>query len=110
MKDRKPYQTYIDALRRQVCAVCLDGRGDGSCGLTRRRCALDAHLPRVLEAIADVKSNRMHDYVEAIESEVCSSCDQLGHDGGCRLRSLGECALATYLSLVVDAVEEARQM
>lgn len=102
-------EAYMDAVRRHVCAVCLDGRGDGSCGVTGRLCAIEAHLPRVVEAIAAVQSNRMEDYVKAIESQVCGVCEQVGPDGNCRLRNLGECALATYLYLVVDAVDEARQ-
>ena len=39
------FAAYADALRREVCRSCLDGRGDGSCGLTSRACPLDAQLP-----------------------------------------------------------------
>jgi hypothetical protein len=108
MMDQEPYQRYLDAIRRKVCVVCLDGRGDGRCGLSGRVCAIEAHLPGVIEAVAAVRSDRMDDYARAIESQVCGACDQGGIDGECRRRDLGECALATYLYLVVDAIEEAR--
>ena len=102
-------EAYMEALRRHVCAVCLDGRGDGSCGLNGRHCALEVHLPRVVEVIAAVQSNRMDDYIKAIESQICGVCE-LGEPGAnCRLRNAGECALASYLSLVIDAVEEVNQ-
>jgi len=109
MKDAKSYQPYLEAIRRRVCAICLDGPGDGTCRLTGRLCAIEAHLPQVVEAIAAVQSNQMEHYVRAIESQVCSVCDQAGPAGGCRVRDRGECALATYLYLVVDAIEEARR-
>ena len=106
-EDRR--EEYMEAIRRHVCAVCLDGRGDGSCGINGRLCALEDHLPRVVEAIAAVQSNRMDDYIKAIESQICSACEHARPGANCRLRSVGDCALATYLYLVVDAVEEVNQ-
>ena len=47
-------QPYIDAIRRNVCSVCGDQAGDGSCE-TRRgvQCALDAYLILVVDAIEE---------------------------------------------------------
>ena len=100
---------YRDAIRRRVCSPCLDGRGDGTCGLSGRTCALDVHLPRIVEAILAVDSTRMDDFIAAIEAEICAGCESRGSGGACRLRDQGDCALATYLPLVVDAVEEVHQ-
>jgi hypothetical protein len=100
---------YRDAIRRRVCSPCLDGRGDGTCGLSGRACALDVHLPRVVEAILAVDSHRMDDFIAAIEAEICADCESPGSGGTCRLREQGDCALSTYLPLVVDAVGEVRQ-
>jgi hypothetical protein len=48
-------QPYIDAIRRDVCSVCGDQRADGSCDTRQQvRCALDAYLMLVVEAIEDV--------------------------------------------------------
>jgi hypothetical protein len=45
---------YIDAIRRNVCSVCTDHAGGGSCALRQEvRCALDAYLLLVVEAIED---------------------------------------------------------
>ena len=108
MKDDDLYRAYRDAIRRRVCAPCLDGKGDGSCGLTGRICAIEGHLPRVIEAICAVESDRMIDYMAAIEAQVCGSCQQPSPTGDCHLRDTGDCALSAYLSLVVDAVEDVR--
>jgi hypothetical protein len=47
-------QHYIDAIRRNVCSICIDQSGDGSCE-TRQHvaCALDAYLLLVVDAIEE---------------------------------------------------------
>jgi hypothetical protein len=100
---------YMEAIRRRVCAVCLDGRDDRSCGLTGRTCAVEEHLPQVVRALSAVSSGNMQDYEEALRAQVCSRCDHQDDRGVCRLRDRADCALDAYLSLVLDAVEEVNQ-
>lgn len=97
---------YLEAIRRRVCAVCLDGRDDGSCGLTGRVCAVESHLPQLVEALSSVESAHIEDYEAAMRARVCSSCRHQDPAGVCRLRDKGDCALDAYLMLVLDAVEE----
>lgn len=85
------YQAYWGAIQRRACALCLDAADDGSCGLPLGgTCALPAELPAIVEAILLVQSDRMDDYVKAIEAAVCAR------------------GLYTYLPLVVDAIEEVK--
>jgi hypothetical protein len=101
------YRDYRDALRRRVCAVCLDSKDDGSCGLTSpAACAIERHLPRIVEAVLDVRTRRDDAYAAAIEARVCSHCDDRDGLGLCHLRRAGRCALAVYLPLIVEAIEE----
>ena len=99
-------RAYWDAILRRVCSVCLDQADDGSCGLTRRRCAIQGHLPAVVQAVASTQSDRMADYEAAIRAQVCAPCGKEDEQGRCEMRDRGECALDTYLYLVVEAVEE----
>jgi hypothetical protein len=100
-------QPYREAIRRRVCAVCLDSADDGSCRLSgRRTCAIDEHLPRVLEAIRDVQERRCDSYASAVEARVCRHCAAWDARGGCALRQTGRCALDVFLPLVVGAIEE----
>ena len=47
-------QQYIDAIRRNVCAVCADQASDESCETRQQvRCALDAYLLLVVDAIEE---------------------------------------------------------
>lgn len=102
------YEEYLDAIRRKVCSVCLDRRDDGSCGLSHRTCAIEVHLPRVVETVLRIESDRIDEYVAAIEAEVCGRCES-GQGERCENREKGECALNTYLFLVVEAVQDVRR-
>ncbi|HET8644127.1 MAG TPA: hypothetical protein VFO85_01485 [Vicinamibacteria bacterium] len=110
MSDTKDeaYDVYRDAIRERVCSVCLDQKDDGGCGLDRRTCALEEHLPGVVEAVLAVESENMADYEGAIRALVCSHCGLEDERGRCRVRERGQCALDTYLYLVVEAVEQVR--
>jgi hypothetical protein len=103
------YRAYWDAIQRRACAVCLDAANDGSCGLPAgRTCALPANLPAIVTAVLGVTSDRMDDYVTAIERAVCAQCAEQDADGRCGRRDRVECGLYTYLPIVVDAIEEVR--
>jgi hypothetical protein len=105
MQSGERYRAYAEAIRRRVCSVCLDQADDGSCGLSGRVCALERHLPALVDALAGIRSERMADYVAAIEAQVCGRCEQ-DPSGACRVRDGAGCALYSYLSLVVEAVED----
>jgi hypothetical protein len=102
------YEAYRAAIRSRVCSVCLDQKDDGSCGLQRRACALEVHLPAMVNAVLAVQSDRMEDYETAMRALVCVPCGLEDGAGRCQLRDLAECALSTYLYLVVDAVADVR--
>jgi hypothetical protein len=106
MQRDERYQAYWEAIRRRVCSVCLDNADDGSCGLGGRACAIEAHLPRLVETILSVESGRMDEFVTAVESQICGQCTDQDPQGFCRLRQRGDCALSIYLPLVVEAIEE----
>ena len=100
------YQAYWNAIRQKVCSVCLDQANDGSCGLTRRTCAIEKHLPRLAQVLSSIDSPRMDEYVAAVQTQICSQCPEQDAEGRCDLRNAGECALDAYLFLVLEAVEE----
>ena len=99
------YEPYREAIRRRVCAICLDGADDGSCTLPTA-CAIDEHLPRLVDAILDVRRRRDDAYAAAVEARVCAHCSHRDELGFCRLRRDGRCAMRVYLPLVIEAVEE----
>lgn len=101
------YKLYREAIRRRVCAICLDGADDGACGLSGAPlCAIDEHLPRLVAAILDVRSRQDDAYAAAVEAKVCSHCSHRDGLGLCHLRRDGRCTLSVYLPLVVEAIDE----
>src|SRR5271169_1624563 len=103
------HPTYLQAVRREVCGVCLDQRNDGNCGLPNRVCAIQRHWPAITKAVGGIHSDRMDAYYDAIESQVCRNCSEQDAEGHCSLRQTGDCALHSYLSLVVGAIEEGKR-
>jgi hypothetical protein len=101
------YRAYREAIRRRVCAICLDGGEDGSCGLAGPpACAIEELLPRLVGAILDVRRRHDDAYAAAVEARVCSHCSHRDSLGLCRLRRDGRCTVSVYLPLVIEAVDE----
>jgi hypothetical protein len=100
---------YVSAINRHVCPVCVDAVYSEAnqfvrCGLPAHvKCPLILHLPKVVQALRSVDSPRVEDYLVAVRREVCTACEH-SHDGFCTLRLKGECALDTYLPLVLDEI------
>jgi hypothetical protein len=101
------YRAYREAIRRRVCAVCLDGADDGGCTLAGPpACAIEEHLGRLVDAILDVRSRHDDAYAAAVEARVCTYCTHRDALGLCRLRRDGRCTVSVYLPLVVEAIDE----
>jgi hypothetical protein len=96
---------YLDAIRARVCHVCLDQADGGGCGLTKRLCAIEGHLPRLASVLSHIDSRSMDDYDAAVRAEICPSCANQDAQGHCAARAAHDCALLTYLPLVLDAIE-----
>jgi hypothetical protein len=95
-------------VRNRICKVCTERTIDGQCGLEEpSSCALFRLFPQVAQAIQSVKSDDIHQYIDAIRKNVCSVCSGQASDGSCEARQEVRCALDAYLLLVVDAIEEA---
>jgi len=100
-------ETYHDALKERVCGICLDRKDDGSCGLPEgRTCALELHLPVIIQAVQSVHSDRIEDYANAIRETVCFQCPNQDETGRCQFRLHMDCALDNFAYLVVNAIEE----
>ncbi len=52
--DSDQVEPYIQAIRENVCSVCVEQRLDGSCDLRdQARCALDAYLIPIIDIIEE---------------------------------------------------------
>ncbi|MFQ5750663.1 MAG: hypothetical protein ACE5HI_01590 [bacterium] len=107
-------QEYLEAIRRRVCSVCIDGIfEDGHqfvrCGLpSDRTCPIELYLPQVIEVVKSVDSPNMEDYLTILRDKVCASCEQT-EEGTCDLRLKADCALDRYFMLVAGAIEAVQE-
>ncbi len=105
---QRPLGELEAAIRDRICRVCSDRKMDGTCGLEEpSACALFRLFPLVANAILSVDSDDIQDYIVAIRRDVCSVCTAQDNRGECGLRQEVQCALDSYLLLVVEAIEEA---
>ena len=71
-------------VRDRICHVCTERTDTGECGREDPSgCALFRLFPQVAKAIQSVKSDDIHEYIEAIREEVCSVCAGRNADGSC---------------------------
>lgn len=105
----QPYQEYLDAIREQVCPVCMDsvmyGKQFARCGLPAdRACPIELYLPQVVEVVESVESPLITDYISTLRDKVCAFCENSDGDF-CALRLHADCALDRYFMLVAEAVQ-----
>ena len=101
------YQPYWQAIRTKVCTKCIDGDGFGNCRLDPAiECALQQYLPLIVQAVSQVKSAEMEDYIRELRAITCTQCSRQSVNGYCMLRNEVDCALDRYFPLVVEAIEE----
>ena len=95
-------------VRERICRVCSDRNVDGTCGLEEpAECALFRLFPQVAHAIQSTNSDDIQDYINTIRRDVCAVCTAQATDGSCDVRQQVQCALDSYLLLIVEAIEEA---
>lgn len=104
---RAGYQAYREALRRRVCAICLDGADDGRCGLAPDEpCPVEEHLVALVDLLVGMRNRRDTQCAAAVEAQICSRCTRREPSGRCARRDDGRCALAVFLPLIVEAIGE----
>jgi hypothetical protein len=100
---------FMHAVQERVCANCIDSDGYGTCRLSAsQQCAVTLYLPKIVETVLSVQSERMDPYVQELRRVVCGQCTHQSADGKCSLRTELECGLDRYFPLVVEAIEEVK--
>jgi hypothetical protein len=103
-------ERFRAALKERVCGICFDRNDDGTCGLPEGRvCAIEAHLPAIVNAVEAEHGFDLAPYVEGIRTKVCPNCNQ-DASGRCVFRESFDCAVDNLIYLVVEAIEEVQQV
>jgi hypothetical protein len=58
--DSDNIEDYRNAIRENVCSVCIDQTLDGSCERREKACALDGYLEQIVEAVEEATGRRLN--------------------------------------------------
>lgn len=90
---------YLDEIRSQVCANCVERPPGGPpCEPLGKMCGVERHLPDLIEAIHDVHSVSIVPYWDSNQRQICDHCSF-------RHSSMCPCPMDYLLVLIVEAVE-----
>jgi hypothetical protein len=74
-------QAYREAIQIYACSRCPEKLAGGPpCEPLGKRCALELHLPDLLDAVRAVRSAAIEPYLESIHRRVCNQCSLPGLD------------------------------
>jgi hypothetical protein len=91
---------YLDEIREQVCSRCVERPPGGPpCAPLGKDCGVELHLPALVKAIHEVRSDTIAPYLEHDRQQICANCAFL-HSSIC------PCPMDYLLVLIVDAVEK----
>ncbi|MBI2094721.1 MAG: hypothetical protein HYT89_00955 [Candidatus Omnitrophica bacterium] len=97
---------YEEAIRRHVCAKCVDLGEDGFCRTKDPQgCGIFRNLLGLVEVALNLHELRLGPYIRAVRSHVCSQCVNSMPGEKCPIRESLDCGLDRYLGLVFEAIE-----
>jgi len=90
---------YLEEIRKQVCSRCVERPSGGPpCAPLGKECGVELHLPEIVKAIHEVRSNSIGPYLDNNRAKVCETC-ALHHSSVC------PCPMDYLAVLLVQAVE-----
>jgi hypothetical protein len=90
---------YLDEIRKQVCSRCIERPPGGPpCAPLGKECGVETHLPELIQAIHEVRSDLIGPYLDHNRREICEHCVKL-HSSDC------PCPMDYLAVLLVEAVE-----
>jgi len=88
---------YLTEIREQVCSRCVERPPGGPpCAPLGKVCGVELHLPKIIDAIHEVRSEWMGPYLE--HNAICAHC--VHHQ-----TSICPCPMDYLATLLVEAVE-----
>jgi len=90
---------YLDEIREQVCSRCVERPPGGPpCAPVGKQCGVELHLPQIVDAIHEIRSDWIKPYLENNRQRICETC-ALHHSDIC------PCPMDYLAVLLVQAVE-----
>ncbi|MFQ5928848.1 MAG: hypothetical protein ACE5MK_04060 [Acidobacteriota bacterium] len=104
MLTKRELQQLDRRLKDLICSECIVA---GTCTSPLGECPISLHLPRLVEVVRSVQSDRMEPYVQKVREDVCTLCrSALFPRGECDFREEGHCVLDAYLLPIVTTIDD----
>ena len=103
-------ETIEARLREKICPKCVRFTSDHQCSLPPDvECFLFQNLGKFVDIVRTTHSSSIVPYLDQLRAQVCSTCHE-DQRGSCPFRNQLDCALDTYLPLIVDEIESALEL
>lgn len=90
---------YLEEIRREVCSRCVERPPGGPpCAPLGKPCGIELHLPELIDAIHEKRSDLIAPYLQNNREKICEHCS-LHHSSNC------PCPMDYLAVLLVQAVE-----
>jgi hypothetical protein len=90
---------YLEEIRKRVCGRCIERPPGGPpCAPLGKECGVEMHLPELIRAIREVRSDLIAPYLDNNRRTICEHCAHR-HSSDC------PCAMDYLAVLLVEAVE-----
>lgn len=100
-------EKYIDAVRKNICSICVDSTEKGECRLNEKEvCAVEYFLPQIVDVVHNTETDEYEKYYRNLKNTVCKECRASDETGDCYLREDANCSLDRYFHLIVDTVQK----
>jgi hypothetical protein len=94
---------YLEEIRREVCSHCVERPPGGPpCAPLGKQCGIEIHLPKLIDAVHEVRSASIEPYLCNNRHKICEHCTYL-HSSIC------PCPMDYLSVLLVQAVEAVDQ-
>jgi len=94
---------YIDEIREQVCAHCIERPPGGPpCAPKGKRCGIELNLRTLVNIAHGVRSETIDPYIDKLHEEICAVCSV-------RPTNQCPCPLKYLITLAVQAIETVDQ-
>ena len=96
---------YKEAIKENICSVCIDSDDPGFCTLTDdETCAVEYFLPQIVEIVTNNKRSTPAELENLLREEVCTNCQTSSGRDYCYLREDANCALDRYFARIAEVI------
>ena len=100
-------QKYIEAVRQNICSICVDSNEKGGCTLNKDEiCAIELYLPQIVEVVHNTNSEYVDDHYKNLKDTICADCKTRDTEGYCFLKDDANCSLDRYFPIIVETIQK----